>query len=331
MLTKTAQRIAEEYGYDFILQQDLLVKKLLTKYIKNKEKIDRTNLSNARKQFKERSHTWYCANCLYVYKGRYGIDEKSICRNCSKKNMMKVYQYELENLVYPVYKFGAEFEGVWTRNPHYSKTNGDKMYYHLDQKSDGSVKGFGNVDNLYHIGEMTTEPIRFTTKGLELFRYIINKGYPQKTNKFCGGHIHYSMSHEKMVEPLLTRDYYDGVFSGLEKHVERNCTTTGKNEYFDRIDGNSSYCKDVFDPENSIIRNSDRYFRMNLHPWYLRHTVEIRILPQFKNPADYYTCVVFMLSYTDNYLRDHLWLGEGNQKTHIFNVLDVFFAVGGVS
>ena len=88
------------------------------------------------------------------------------------------------------------------------------------------------------------------------------------------------------------------------------------NEYFDRIEDNSGYCKDVFDPENSIIRNSDRYFKMNLHPWHQRHTVEFRVLPQFKDSSDYYTCVMYMLNYTDNYLRDHLWIGENNQKTH---------------
>ena len=316
MLTKTAQRIAEEYGHDFILQQDLIVKNLLTKYVKNKEKIDKSNLLNARKQFKERSHTWYCMNCLYVYKGRYAIDEKSICKNCSKKSLIKMYQYELENLVYPLYRFGVEFEGVWTRNPHYNKTNCSK-YYHLDQKGDGSVKGFGSVDNLYHIGEMTTEPIRFTTKGLELFRYIIQRGYPNLTNKFCGGHVHFSLSNNKMVEVLLTKDFYDGVFGGLTNHVEKNCTKIGQNEFFERIEENSSYCKDVFDPENSIIRNSDRYFRMNLHPWSTRHTVEFRILPQFKKPEDYYSCIVYMLNYTDNYLRDHLWIGDGNSKTNI--------------
>ena len=78
MLTKTATRIAEEYGYDFVLQQDLFMKKLLTKLVKNKEKIDRTNLANARKQFKERSHTWYCTNCLYVYKSRYSIHDHTM-------------------------------------------------------------------------------------------------------------------------------------------------------------------------------------------------------------------------------------------------------------
>ena len=316
MLTKTATRIAEEYGYDFVLQQDLFMKNLLTKLVKNKEKIDRTNLANSRKQFKERSHTWYCTNCLYVYKSRYSIDSSSICKNCAKSGkIIKVYQYDLENLVYPLYRFGAEFEGVWTRNPHYSKTV-DKIYYHLDQKSDGSVKGFGSVDNLYHIGEMTTEPIRFNTKGLEKFRYIIQKCYPQRTNKYCGGHIHVSFSNNKMVEPLLTRDFYDGIFDGLTNHVEKNCSRVGQNEYFDRIEDNSGYCKDVFDPENSIIRNSDRYFKMNLHPWHQRHTVEFRVLPQFKDSSDYYTCVMYMLNYTDNYLRDHLWIGENNQKTH---------------
>ena len=317
MLTKIAQRIAEEHGYDFVLQQDLLIRSFLTKCVKNKEKIDRSNLANARKQFKERSHTWYCSSCLYVYKSRYAIDDKSICKNCSSKGMTKIYQYDLENLVYPLYRFGVEFEGVWTRNPHYKKLIDKDNLFTLDQKSDGSVKGFGSVDNLYHIGEMTTEPIRFNTKGLELFRHIIKRAYPDKTNKFCGGHVHFSMSNNKMVEPLMTKDFYDGVFGGLEHHVEKNCTRTGQNEFFDRIEENSGYCKDVFDPENSIIRNSDRYFRMNLHPWYQRHTVEFRILPQFHDSSDYYTCVMYLLNYVDSYLRDHLWIGEGNQKTNI--------------
>ena len=263
-------------------------------------------LRQARKQLDERSLTYFCNICLKKYK------KKVLkCNECGNSYFHQENTYTLDMLINPIHRVGIEFEGGWTESPHQTTSDRrkDKITFTLDQKSDGSVEVDLDSDD-YHAGEMTTEPIPWNNDGKKKFKHIIKMAYPDITNNSCGGHFHLSLKHPSMISHLMSREFYDGWLGALNEFSNEHLPASSRRELNGRYD--NSYCQDLFDPEaGAILGEGDRYAYLNFTSWATsRKTLEFRILPMFEDRESYWKTFNFLLSYTEDYLRDRFWLGS---------------------
>ena len=315
-------RTIQQLGVDTLesrLYENTLAESIIKKLQRQRIVHETAVLRQARRQLDERSLMQFCNKCLKKYKKKVAK-----CNECGGSGFHKAESLPLDSLVNPIAFIGIEFEGAWTYNPQQSTSQRrkDKISYSLDMKSDGSVEVDDDDDDFVHVGEITTEPIPWTSEGKNKIKHIIRNSYPDIVNNTCGGHFHMSLKDPSMLVYLLDREYYDGWISSLKRFAEDNLTR-GQNGELEERWGNS-YCQDLFDPEIGITGSGDRYAYLNYLSWHNRKTLEFRILPMFENKEAYWKCLNLLLSYTEDFLRDRFWLGKKTVKQVNIGTKDPF-------
>lgn len=180
-------------------------------------------------------------------------------------------------------RVGLEVEGGWV---------GATVRPQLHR--DGSLNGLQCP-----YGEAISRPI----KRLDYLRKWIDKNWPTEVNSTCGYHIHVSLKSTGDYSRLMDKEFHDFVIARL--------TTWGKEwgcknkEFWSRLEGHNSYCKAQWQADaQTRVRGKDsvRYAMLNfcyLH----KGTVELRVLPAFKNKLTAISATECYLTGIGEYLR----------------------------
>lgn len=170
-------------------------------------------------------------------------------------------------------KVGIELEGGW------SERVGDVIRCrprHL--KSDGSV--CVSLDGIGWVGEIASHPI---TPSAQVLGQWIRRNYPDKVNDTCGIHVHVSTLWENDYAKLINRDFQVCLFQFLKDFGEKHKLGTN-HELWTRLKGGRSYCKPQWKGNSQFEGGSDdRYTAINFMAYKRHGTVEIRVLPAFRD------------------------------------------------
>lgn len=206
-------------------------------------------------------------------------------------------------MLHHVAKWGVELEGAWdNRPPDYEEC------YH----DDCSVSARGRFTS----GEMVTPPMSAWGPTKDFMR----RNYPDHVGASCGMHIHMSFRENTLaISAILdSREYQDKLLAELEKFGRKHRIRA---EYFwQRVQGRNEYCRLDWAPEN-IISNRERYRVVNFTAYHRHKTIEIRVLPMFRNQTLARAAVRKVLAFTDLYLRKAIADGLGTDDEPIVCVL----------
>lgn len=156
-------------------------------------------------------------------------------------------------------KVAVELEGGWDTEPI------------VPLQHDGSV----NVSARY-VGEITSGPMR----PHECLTWM-GKHYPTRVNRTCGLHVHISFIHVGQYAKLLVPEFHAFLKERLRTwgHVNK----IRRAAFWERLNGDNSYCADEFKPEQQLHRKDKggaRYCMVNFC-YSLHGTAECRVLPMF--------------------------------------------------
>jgi hypothetical protein len=173
-------------------------------------------------------------------------------------------------------KMGAELEGGWTRD---TKKSIASKIRGAEAKGDSSVKYVQGEP-----GEITTPPYAILDDLCDSIMAL----YPDSVNNTCGFHIHTSFqpSVASFIASSEFFKYFKARWREWGNSVIKPKTVSGNDySYFwDRLNGNNSYCRDIFDPHVQLIDHGGEKYRMlNFLPWQRIKTVECRLLPMFED------------------------------------------------
>lgn len=179
---------------------------------------------------------------------------------------------------------GIEFEGCWEGEP-------------IGFKGDGSVYFSDYNEEDYYVGEVASKPNNF--KGAINF---INSCYPDHVNGTCGCHTHLSFTTNYAYQRLMSKKFFDEFIDALEKWGKDN--RISNKEFWNRLKGNNSYCKRKFNPKHQVHErghSGDRYCFIN-YCWSMHKTLEIRVLPMFRDKEICKKAIYFIVMFINKYL-----------------------------
>lgn len=185
-------------------------------------------------------------------------------------------------------RVGVEIEGGWDNRPE-------------NYTGDGSVCCGGNVT-----GESVSPPYRrFST--LEAY---IRENWPGCVDATCGFHIHTSLQTKAMYSRLMEPDFAADTLAFWKTWAERN-NIKPSHRFWSRWRGENRYCRVVCDNtlpvmEQSLARGKSgpRYYFLNYS--HLAHnTMELRLLPAWKDASVAVQSVTDWCAFIENWLRTH--------------------------
>ena len=106
-----------------------------------------------------------------------------------------------------------------------------------------------------------------------------------RTNGTCGMHIHVGGMSIQEYGVLMNRDFHEFLKIRLIEWGKEEGIREGSS-FWRRLEGNNSFCKDEFRPEEQKLdrsKGSQRYCFVN-YCWKLHKTMEVRVLPCFQRP-----------------------------------------------
>lgn len=187
---------------------------------------------------------------------------------------------------------GVELEGAWLRER-------DICPY-----GDGSVNVIESLDctdqDDYIEGEISSEPL----SPERCFRWA-ERFYPDAGNESCGIHVHMGMSNRLYYQRLLCPEYTGWLYDSLKLEGGR-LKIRASHALWKRLEGRNHYCR-LPEPQNIVpqLRASGRadcrYSGVNFcHA--LHGTVEIRVLPYFKQVRNAIAMIRAVVDATDKFL-----------------------------
>jgi hypothetical protein len=130
----------------------------------------------------------------------------------------------------------------------------------------------------------------------------IKGSYPSLMNQTCGLHVHASFKSLYQYHLTTTREYFDGVYFALEAWGRENGIKN--KEFWKRLKGENSFCKREFMPDQQVWykdKEGKRYCGLNYA--YSRYkTVELRVLPMFKDYTLAIGAIETFVKFTDSFL-----------------------------
>jgi hypothetical protein len=199
---------------------------------------------------------------------------------------------------------GIELEGLFVCHPQCSRDSWGDLSHHSECPlydgfhHDGSVNVRSSAFPQGICGECVSPPLHLN--GVESW---VRAHYPALVNNTCGLHVHMSMR-DRWYMALLDRDYYDHLIAALTAWGQTKHIRTG-HAFWDRLKGHNNYCRPRWVPDqqcNEQDKSSARYAFINAC-WALHGTVEVRVLPAFKNPAMAISAVETVVKTTNEFLR----------------------------
>lgn len=186
-------------------------------------------------------------------------------------------------------KVGIELEGAWK-----TTRRGINMTH------DGSVCDFsGSVMDNCRLGEVVSDPFVYWS---DLVAFMQEK-YPDHINRTCGLHVHISTPTVGAYEALMNERYFKFLMKSLAYWGRKN-KIIENHSFWRRISGSEYYCRGFFRPEEQVIQTgkaSCRYTQVN-YCYGLHRTMEVRVLPMFKQKNLAISAIYHILRMTQRYL-----------------------------
>lgn len=194
-----------------------------------------------------------------------------------------------------VAKWGVELEGAWNHEPADSRRLVD----------DCSVRCCGS----YRSGAEYRSRILRTWSATCT---AVRENYPDVVDGSCGMHVHMSFHHREEIVFLGDSErYQDYLLMKLRRWGVRAAI---KNPHFwSRLEGRNSFCQLSWNPRRLVDPGcgDDRYRVVNFSAFHRHGTVEVRVLPMFRNREIALNAIRVVLSATDRYLDRYSSLGRG--------------------
>jgi len=187
-------------------------------------------------------------------------------------------------------KIAIELEGGWINIPDECmsliKSDGS---VHVPNNNNGCLKScdcqcetchessYCCKTHLSQIGEIPSPPLNIN----ELLPFI-DRNYPDKVDRSCGAHVHFSFNSMLDYSRLLDRKFFYYMLDVLETWG-RNNKLNKDGIFWTRIKGKNKFCRRLLIPDNQLNqRHSARYTILNAHAFNQHGTLEIRVLPMFQ-------------------------------------------------
>ena len=186
---------------------------------------------------------------------------------------------------YPnINRVGVELEGGWERDNDYrDEIKGDcsvEVNNHREYDEDDFDED-RDYDDTYINGEIVSPPI---SKWDELATFMADR-YPDMVNSTCGLHVHISTNTVGQYQALATERFYDFMKFSLRTWGKK-AKIRSEHNFWKRLSGSNHYCEDFFDPDSQMFnryKTENRYCIVN-YCYDLHGTMEVRVLPMFKQP-----------------------------------------------
>jgi|TARA_R110000824_G_scaffold72633_1_gene185268 hypothetical protein len=274
----------------------------------------------------KRSKQLYCKKCLSVFEP----DTLKVkhCLECGVRvltenspNLMNLNVGFTTHIGYDnagdspiIKKIGIEMEGQWARAPLDNRTRiheEQQLAYHDDGsvhfsrsrscsccRGDCSCDEDGYdccegdcTDSSQITGEYVTKPIVYY-EDLRVMKELIMDNYPTNVNASCGGHFHLSFKSNTFYGIAMDRRVWLGVKREFKKWIKTNMKLSEMQEAERRLNG-IQYCANSHNADNQVYARADRYTQFNFS-WQRHQTMEVRLLPMFKDSKLYMKCVRFL-------------------------------------
>jgi hypothetical protein len=172
---------------------------------------------------------------------------------------------------------GLELEGGWKKNI-YREERGEEYDGRMCNEDsewhpDNSVQSGMDVR-----GEIVSRPLP-----LGKMEAWVKKYYPQDVNRSCGLHIHVSFKDNTFYQALMDKPFTKYYLEEIKKWGENY--PIKNDEFWRRLAGENNYCLKKWNADcQAKFREkiSERYTMLNFC-WNLHGTMEIRVLPMFKD------------------------------------------------
>ena len=186
-------------------------------------------------------------------------------------------------------RVGIELEGAWK----ISRRN-------LQMTHDGSVCDFSStVNDTCRTGEVVSPPLGYWS---DLVKFI-QDNYPDHINRTCGLHVHISTPTIGAYEALMNQRYHDFLMRSLKIWGKKNKVIPA-HSFWRRLSGSEHYCRGIYQPENQVYqtgKGGSRYTQIN-YCHGLHGTMEVRVLPMFKQKNLAISAIYHILRCTQKYL-----------------------------
>ena len=193
---------------------------------------------------------------------------------------------------------GIELEGAWEGNPAGQKVVRDGSVF-KEAGDDGGVRRAtmpGLVVGEIQLGPMV--PAGMTT--------LMRKVYPKLLDPSCGLHVHMSFSKVLHYRLLMIPEYPETILYYLTRWAEKE-KLPKEHPIWARLKGNSEFCQNKFWPDAQMQTrvkdwNKERYghrYTVVHFGWERQRTVEVRVLPMFKEVEQALSAIKMVLNVTN--------------------------------
>jgi hypothetical protein len=190
-------------------------------------------------------------------------------------------------------KVGLELEGAF-------KTARFRGATPLVLTHDGSVREFSNsIIDTCRTGEVISPPLAYWGDVVK----FIQDSYPDSINRTCGMHVHISVPSVGAYEAIADQRFHDFLMKSLKIWGKKN-EVEATHSFWRRLAGTEFYCRNTYRPDEQIpltCKSDPRYSQIN-YCYSLHKTMEIRVLPMFKQKKLAISAVYHLLRMTNKYL-----------------------------
>ena len=225
-----------------------------------------------------------------------------------------------------VMHFGYEKEGLYTEDYDDRDEDGDRVnsYFRHDGSVEASESYEGNTDDFVN-GEISSP--KFRIDRFLQFRNFEKSNPVEWTDDTCGIHVHVSTNNALAFQKLCDLEFYTKFRKDVWRFMHNGLFSEETLEQFrDRFNGESQYCKSGFNPDKSInggmrefqtcyTSTNGRYNDMNFDSYHKFGTVECRLFPSSSSHDEVINMVEWFVNFTNHYLANVTPYERGNNES----------------
>jgi hypothetical protein len=190
---------------------------------------------------------------------------------------------------------GIEVEGWWMHNNYRSVVRYAEDSCHMAHTDDGSLVSDSSGETIPH---------EFKTRPGSLCEAItqVTKIYPDKTDPSAGMHIHMSFQRPLDIGILNTTQFLD-YFRQRWTEWGTRLAVHRDSEFWKRLKGENNYCAVPY--VATSFNGGDRYRQINWAAYAAHGTIEMRMLPLFRDARIAVSAIEEWVAIVEDYIEQH--------------------------
>lgn len=169
-------------------------------------------------------------------------------------------------------KLGVEVEGWWQRT-RWSEVKQTAENWHMDLHDDGSLASHRD----YYAQEFCTRP---GSLGKQISQVVAV--YPDAYHPSAGMHVHTSFKSSQDISSLNSKEFFSYFRERWESWGTR-MQVNPDSQFWKRLRGQNDYCSVNTVSDTEDLLRGDRYKQLNFTSWGRHQTMEMRMLPLFRD------------------------------------------------